>query len=81
MLTTQRLKCFCCDNECIPTQEDRLAFTNNFGITGAWNQATGVLALTGSATKANYEQALQTITYKISMIIQSMVSVPLHGYQ
>ena len=43
--------------------EDTLAFTNNFGITGAWNQGTGVLSLTGSTTKANYESALQTVTY------------------
>ena len=45
------------------SSEDKLAFNNNFGITGAWNQGTGVLALSGSATKANYESALQTITY------------------
>jgi VCBS repeat-containing protein len=45
------------------TTEDTLAFTNNFGITGSWNQSTGVLSLTGSATKTNYESALQTVTY------------------
>ena len=45
------------------TTEDRLAFNNNFGITGAWNQGTGILTLTGSTTKANYESALQTVTY------------------
>ena len=43
--------------------EDKLAFNNAFGITGAWNQGTGVLTLTGSTTKANYESALQTVTY------------------
>ena len=45
------------------SSEDQLAFSNNFGITGSWNSSTGVLTLTGSATKANYISALQTVTY------------------
>ena len=32
------------------TGQDLLAFTNQNGITGSWNAATGVLSLTGSAT-------------------------------
>ncbi|MBF0340560.1 MAG: DUF4347 domain-containing protein, partial [Magnetococcales bacterium] len=43
--------------------EDYLAFTNQSGITGTWNGATGALVLTGSATKADYEAALRTVSY------------------
>ena len=43
--------------------EDVLAFTNANGITGSYDAATGVLTLTGSATKADYEAALESITY------------------
>jgi len=43
--------------------EDVLAFTNQFGITGSWNMGTGVLTLTGSATVANYQSALRSISY------------------
>ena len=45
------------------SSEDQLGFSNNFGITGSWNSSTGVLTLSGSATKANYINALQTVTY------------------
>lgn len=34
------------------------------GISGSWNSGTGVLTLTGSATKANYETALESVTYQ-----------------
>ena len=43
--------------------QDTLAFTNQNGITGTWTAGTGVLALTGSATVANYQTALRSITY------------------
>ncbi|WP_189688244.1 cadherin domain-containing protein, partial [Pseudorhodoferax aquiterrae] len=43
--------------------QDVLAFVNANGITGSWNAATGVLTLTGSATVANYQAALRSITY------------------
>ena len=43
--------------------QDTLAFTNQAGITGTWTAATGVLALSGSATAAAYTTALRTITY------------------
>ncbi|MBF0151854.1 MAG: DUF4347 domain-containing protein, partial [Magnetococcales bacterium] len=45
------------------SSEDLLSFTNQAGITGSWNAATGTLTLTGTATKANYETALRSITY------------------
>jgi hypothetical protein len=43
--------------------QDTLAFVNQNGITGTWTAATGVLALAGSATLANYQTALRSITY------------------
>ncbi|SFJ27898.1 VCBS repeat-containing protein, partial [Bradyrhizobium sp. Gha] len=43
--------------------EDVLAFTNQNGITGTYNAATGVLTLTGSATAAQYQAALEAVTY------------------
>ncbi len=44
--------------------EDVLAFTNTANITGNYNAATGVLTLSGSDTVANYEVALESITYE-----------------
>ncbi|MGJ5631155.1 beta strand repeat-containing protein [Nostoc sp. CALU 1950] len=43
--------------------QDILAFSNQNGITGSYNSSTGVLTLTGSATVANYQTALRSITY------------------
>jgi Ca2+-binding RTX toxin-like protein len=43
--------------------QDTLAFTNQNGITGSYNSNTGVLTLTGTATVANYQTALRSITY------------------
>ena len=42
---------------------DVLAFTNQNGITGTYNSGTGVLTLTGSASVANYQAALESITF------------------
>ncbi len=42
---------------------DALAFTNQNGITGSYNAATGVLTLSGTASIANYQAALESITY------------------
>jgi hypothetical protein len=44
--------------------QDVLSFTNANGITGIWTAATGALNLTGSSTLANYQSALQSITYQ-----------------
>jgi subtilase family serine protease len=46
--------------------QDVLAFVNANGITGAWNATTGVLTLSGSSSVANYQAALQSITYQNS---------------
>ncbi|WP_326540719.1 cadherin domain-containing protein, partial [Pseudorhodoferax sp.] len=43
--------------------QDVLAFTDQNGITGSWNAATGVLTLSGSASVADYQAALRSVTY------------------
>ena len=43
--------------------EDDLAFTNQLGITGSYNDSTGTLTLTGTASVANYQAALRSVTY------------------
>src|SRR6185436_8122877 len=45
------------------TGEDVLGFTTQNGIIGSFNATTGVLTLTGSATVANYQTALRSVTY------------------
>jgi hypothetical protein len=45
---------------------DLLNFTNQNGITGSYNGATGTLTLSGSATVANYQAALDSITFGVS---------------
>jgi hypothetical protein len=45
------------------SSQDTLGFTNQNGITGSYNSGTGVLTLSGSATKANYQTALRSVTY------------------
>ncbi|MFK8068765.1 MAG: beta strand repeat-containing protein [Gammaproteobacteria bacterium] len=44
--------------------EDALAFVDQNGISGTWNAGTGTMTLTGSATIANYEMALRSITFE-----------------
>ena len=43
--------------------QDTLVFSNQNGITGTWTPGTGILALSGSASVANYQAALRSITY------------------
>jgi len=43
--------------------EDSLAFTDQLGITGSWDGATGILTLSGTASVADYETALRSVTY------------------
>ncbi len=42
---------------------DTLNFVDQNGITGSYNSGSGVLTLTGSATPAQYQTALQSITF------------------
>lgn len=46
--------------------EDLLSFSNTQNITGNWDAQAGTLTLTGTASKAEYQTALQTITYQNS---------------
>ena len=42
---------------------DKLSFTNTPQITGSYNSGSGTLTLTGTATAAQYQAALQSITF------------------
>ncbi len=42
---------------------DSLVFVDQNGITGVYTTATGVLALTGTSSVANYQAAIRSITY------------------
>jgi VCBS repeat-containing protein len=46
--------------------EDSLSFTNQNGITGSYDSSTGVLTLSGSASLADYQTALQSVQYSDS---------------
>jgi hypothetical protein len=43
--------------------EDVLGFTNQNGITGSFDAATGTETLTGSSSVANYQTAIDSVTY------------------
>jgi len=45
------------------SSEDTLEFVSQNGITSSWNDISGTLTLTGSATKTNYENAIRSVTY------------------
>ncbi|HQR97849.1 tandem-95 repeat protein [Polaromonas sp.] len=45
------------------TGQDVLGFTTMGSITGSYNATTGVLTLSGTATVAQYEAALRSVTY------------------
>jgi hypothetical protein len=49
-----------------PSAGDTLAFTSASGITGTYTPGTGILALSGSATLAQYQSVLRTVTYSSS---------------
>ena len=44
--------------------QDELGFVNQLGITGNYNDATGVLTLAGPASVANFQTALRAVTYE-----------------
>lgn len=48
--------------------EDALEFSNQSGITGSYNAATGILSLSGTASSADYQNALRSINYKNSSL-------------
>ena len=47
----------------LASSEDVLDFTSQFGITGSYNAGNGTLTLTGSATLAQYETVIRSVTY------------------
>ena len=49
---------------------DSLSFTSQNGITGSYNSGTGVLTLTGSATPAQYQTALQSVTFSTASLVK-----------
>jgi hypothetical protein len=46
------------------SDDDRLLFTAQNGITGTWNSNAGNLALSGTASVADYQQALRSIRFQ-----------------
>ena len=42
---------------------DELSFTNQNGISGVWDSGSGTLTLSGTATVAEYESAIQSIVF------------------
>ena len=46
--------------------EDVLSFSNKNGITGSWNNTTGKLTLSGTASKDKYVDAIRSVMYGVS---------------
>jgi VCBS repeat-containing protein len=61
--------------------EDSLAFTNASGITGSYDATTGVLTLSGSASLADYQAALQSVTYSDSAGASAMAGDRVISFQ
>ncbi|MEP3889708.1 MAG: hypothetical protein ABJN69_04525 [Hellea sp.] len=55
----------------LDSTNDVLGFIPQSGITGSYSAATGILTLTGSATIADYNTALQSITYENQFVTNS----------
>jgi hypothetical protein len=53
---------------------DQLSFTNQLGINGNYNAATGVLQLSGNASLANYQTALRAVKYSNTAASPSTVT-------
>ena len=45
------------------SSEDTLGFTDQLGITGSYNSVTGILTMSGTASVADYQTALRSVTY------------------
>jgi hypothetical protein len=50
--------------ENLKVDEDMLLFVNTANIKGTYNQAAGILSLTGQETAANYGEAIRSVMYK-----------------
>jgi hypothetical protein len=53
---------------------DTLAFTNANGITGSYDATTGVLTLTGSASLADYQTALTSVTFSTTTVTATLAT-------
>lgn len=54
---------------------DILNFTDTEKITGSYNASTGVLTLTGTATEAEYEAALASVTFTATQVIDGLLGI------
>ena len=54
---------------------DVLGFTDTDKITGSFDPDTGVLTLTGIATKAEYEAALESVTFTATQVIDGLLGL------
>ena len=55
----------------LDTANDSLVFVDQNGITGVYTAATGILVLTGTASVANYQAAIRSITYDNAFTTES----------
>ncbi|MGV6800951.1 MAG: calcium-binding protein [bacterium] len=55
----------------LDTTNDSLIFVNQNGISGTYTAGTGVLALTGTSSVANYQSALRSISYQNAFTTES----------
>ena len=46
------------------SSEDTLTFQPIFGVTSSWNDGSGILTLTGPASKADFQSAARTVRYR-----------------
>jgi len=56
------------------TSGDELGFTTQNGISGAYVSGSGVLTLPGTATVANYQTALRSVTYRTTSEVPTSTS-------
>ncbi|HEX8084277.1 MAG TPA: tandem-95 repeat protein [Solirubrobacteraceae bacterium] len=63
------------------SSEDVLLFTNQLGITGAYNSSTGVLTLSGTSSVANYQTALRSVEYDNSDLIAPITNPRTFAFQ
>lgn len=55
----------------VPDQ-DLLVFTDQNGITGSWNPTLGILSLSGVSLVTNYQQALRSIGYTNTNVLEPL---------
>ncbi len=60
--------------------DDTLSFTNQSGISGSYSNSTGVLTLSGSATPAQYQQALASVTFSSTSTVTTTRNISMVVY-